>query len=112
METRRWVNQSHPQTLQIAVLLFYLDAVFNVLFGAIFNPLGLLITVAEVAAGLLIANERKAGYWLGVAVSAVWLLLVLSVGGGGDIIGLLFAVARLALLLHPQSRDYQRIWFR
>ena len=27
-------------------------------------------------------------------------------------IGLLFEVALLALVVHPQSRDYQRIWFR
>ena len=26
-------------------------------------------------------------------------------------INLMFSIALLALLLHPQSRDYQRIWF-
>jgi hypothetical protein len=30
----------------------------------------------------------------------------------GFIIAMLFPVALFALLLHPMSRDYQRIWFR
>jgi hypothetical protein len=30
---------------------------------------------------------------------------------GGSIVNFLFEVALVALLLHPQSRDYQRIWF-
>jgi hypothetical protein len=28
------------------------------------------------------------------------------------LVPLAFTVALLALLLHPQSRDYQRIWFK
>ena len=31
---------------------------------------------------------------------------------GGDLIGLMFEIALVALLLHPQSRDYQRLWFK
>jgi len=31
---------------------------------------------------------------------------------GYSIINLMFEVALVALLLHPQSRDYQRIWFK
>ena len=38
--------------------------------------------------------------------------LVVFVLGGGNLISLLFAIALVALLLHPQSRDYQRIWFK
>ena len=30
----------------------------------------------------------------------------------GGLINLLFEVALVALLLHPMSRDYQRIWFK
>ena len=30
----------------------------------------------------------------------------------GGILNLLFEVALVALLLHPMSRDYQRIWFK
>jgi hypothetical protein len=29
-----------------------------------------------------------------------------------DLITLMFEIALLALLLHPQSREYQRIWFK
>ena len=29
-----------------------------------------------------------------------------------NIINLMFAVALVALLLHPMSRDYERIWFK
>jgi hypothetical protein len=29
-----------------------------------------------------------------------------------DIFNLLFEIALIAALLHPQSREYQRIWFR
>ena len=31
MEQRRWVNQTQPQTLQIAVFLLYLTAVFSLI---------------------------------------------------------------------------------
>jgi len=27
-------------------------------------------------------------------------------------VGLLFDIALIALLLHPMSRDYQKVWFR
>jgi hypothetical protein len=36
-------------------------------------------------------------------------------GGGanlGTLMNLMFEIALVALLLHPQSREYQRIWFR
>ena len=33
METRRWINQSQPQTLYIAVFLLYINAAFTLLFG-------------------------------------------------------------------------------
>ena len=48
-----------------------------------------------------------------------YLIYVFDGGSGGIgrlfdvslLIQLLFPVAQLALLLHPMSRDYQRIWF-
>ena len=107
METRRWTNPSQPQTLQIAVLLFYFRAAFMVLFGAIFVPLGIVLVAASVGSGFGIANERKWGYALALVTAAVSVLLRLD----GGLIGLIFAIALVALLLHPQSRDYQRIWF-
>ena len=108
METRRWTNPSQPQTLQIAVFLLYFNAFFMVIYGGLFHPLGLLLVVASVAGGFGIANEQKWGYIVGLVAAAVDVFLTL----GGNIINLMFAIALVALLLHPQSRDYQRIWFR
>ena len=62
-----------------------------------------------------IANERKWGYGLGVGMAFAPFVLRVMYGGsllGADIITLLFEIALIALLLHPQSRDYQRIWFK
>jgi hypothetical protein len=115
METRRWLNQSQPQTLMFAVLLFYIDAgfmVLNVLLGGI-SLFGLAFIAGSVAAGYGIANERKWGYYLGILVSGLWILVLLSFGGLSlNLISLAFAIGRFVLLVHPQSRDYQRIWFK
>lgn len=114
METRRWTNPSQPQTLQIAVFLLYIDAFFALL------GFNLLIAVASGAAGFGIANEKKWGYILGVVISTIALLFlarVLYVDGVGRLFDVnvllasVFPVAQFALLVHPQSRDYQRIWF-
>ena len=74
METRRWTNPSQPQTLQIAVFLLYIDAVFGVLFGSVFSAIGLLLVIGQVASGFGIANEKRWAYWLGVAVATLGLL--------------------------------------
>jgi len=115
METRRWVNPSQPQTLQIAVFLLYFNAAFTAIFGGLFSVFGLLIIAGSAAAGFGIANERKWGYFLGVGIAFLPFALRIYYGQailGVDIITLLFEVALIALLLHPQSRDYQRIWFK
>ena len=66
-----------------------------------------------------IANEKAWGYKLGVAAAAAPLALrvvVLFIAGlealTFDTVGLLFDIALIALLLHPMSRDYQKVWFR
>jgi hypothetical protein len=116
METRRWVNPSQPQTLQIAVFLLYFNAVFTLIFDlGILGFVGLMIVAGSAAAGFGIANDQKWGYGLGVAMAFVPFFLRLLFGGsllGGSIINLMFEIALVALLLHPQSRDYQRIWFK
>ncbi len=115
METRRFTNPSQPQTLQIAVFLLYFRAVFGILFSG-FSPLWVVIAAGQAAGAYGIANEKRWGYTLGVATAfAPAALRVLFFGPGAllerDPIGLLFEIALIALLLHPQSRDYQRIWF-
>jgi hypothetical protein len=120
MGTRRWINQTQTQTLVIAVMLFYLDAAFLALFGVLgggLSTFGLVFIVGFAAAGYGIANERKWGYWLGMAVAALRLVLVLlpitTTGLAGiNMLDVLFAGAKVGLLAHPMSREYQRVWFK
>jgi hypothetical protein len=120
VETRRWTNPSLPQTLQIGVILLYVDAFFLLLNGVAFSPIGLALLVGSVAGGYGIANERRWGYRLGVAVAGLGVLslLALLVADGLDalfdivfLVNLVFPVALFVALVHPQSREYQRIWF-
>lgn len=116
---RRWFNPSQPQTLQIAVWLLYFNA-FWALVGLLTGGLiSLLLLAANAGAAYGIANERKWAYGLGIAVAGLEVLFILSFAGGitgllrgAGLISFAFAVALLALLVHPMSRDYQRIWFR
>ena len=122
METKRWFNPSQPQTLQIAVWLLYFNAVGGLLLGSIYLSLGALFGLGALvgcaAAAFGIANEQRWGYLLGVAMAVLQVLLIVAVVGpmgvfrGVALISFLFAVALVALLLHPMSRDYQRIWFK
>jgi hypothetical protein len=120
MRFTRWTNPMLPQTLHTATLLFYISAVFGVLFGTAFSLLGLIIVVADTLSGLGIANSYKWGYKLAVAAAALGLLpyvLLLASDGLGQLfslpvlIGLVFPVALFALVVHPMSREHQRIWF-
>ena len=100
--------------MQIAVFLLYINAVFTALYGGLFSAIGILLVVAGVGAGFGIANERRWGYSLGLVMAFLPFVLRLTFGAGllgGGVINLMFEVALVALLLHPQSRDYQRIWF-
>jgi hypothetical protein len=122
MESRRWFNHSQPQTLQIAVWLLYFNAIGGLLLGSIYITLGVFLGLAALvgcgAAAFGIANEQRWGYLLGVAMAILQVLLIVAAVGvmglfrGVALISFLFAVALVALLLHPMSRDYQRIWFK
>lgn len=121
MESQRWVNQAQPQTLYIAVILLYLDAGLAVLFGRVGSLFGLALVAGAVAAGFGIANERKWGYWLGIAIALFGLYPYVVVALIGQLvvlfdprvlIGLAFAIAKLVLLVHPVSRDYYKLWFK
>jgi hypothetical protein len=123
VERLRWTNNSQPQTLQISVWLLYFNGALGLLLGSIYFALGPLLGLAaligSIAAGVGIASERRWGYGLAVAVAVVQVLLYMWVAGGitglfrGSIlISFIFAGALLAALLHPMSRDYQRIWFK
>jgi hypothetical protein len=111
---RKFVNQFQPQTLFIATVLLYINAVFDFLS---FIPLFMLAAVALAAGGYGIANEKRWGYGLAVAI-AVLRVAVLLLFARSDvlqfplILTLIFDVALVALLVHPESRQYQRIWFK
>ena len=121
METGQWMNRGQPQTLQVAVFLMYANAVFlviDMLRFSVFPLLFLLVAAGSVVAGNRIANERKLeGYALGLVMAFSPFLIRWYYFGLGDvfstsILSLMFEVALIVLLLHPQSRDYQRIWFK
>lgn len=110
------MNPSQPQTLQGAVLFSYLNAGLAFLYTLVLGlqPY-LLIFVLLAVAAYGIANERKWGYWGAVVLAGLYLLTEvagLATGGNlGGILDLLFAGILVVLLLHPESRSYQRIWF-
>mgnify|MGYP000875131821 FL=1 len=117
MNERKWFNPHLPQTLQIAIMLLYLNAVFAVLYGGLGSPIGILLIAGGVGAGFGIANEKKWGYFAGIAMAVSPFVLRAALDGLAyafrvSPITLMFEVALVALLLHPQSRDYQDTWFK
>jgi len=111
----KWFDQSQPQTLQGAVIFCYLNAAFGVLYflrGAALSAILILLGVAA----YFIANERRWAYWAGVVIAGLYLALQLLAfftfqHSFSGILNLVFAAILLALLLHPQSRSYEKIWF-
>jgi len=121
MSDGRFFNPAQPQTLQIAVFLLYLNgalAFLTLLLGGVLYTLlvSLALMLGQPAAAYGIANERRWGYILGIVMAlAPFVANLLYFGNpiaGTPILSLLFEVALVALLVHPQSRDYQRIWFK
>lgn len=103
------------------MFLLYLDAVFGLFFGALFNVIGLILLVGSALAALGIANEHRWGYWLGVAMAAVGLapFVYFALADGIThvislpvLFDLVLPVVLAVALAHPQSRDYQRAFFR
>ena len=91
--------------------------------------IGIAVVLAYVGGGFLMANDRRIGYWLSLFAAFSPFLLrywaftdiesksFINVSlwdklTGGDTIGFIFEAALCALLLHPQSRDHQRLWFK
>jgi hypothetical protein len=111
----KWVNQFQPQTLYLATILCYIDAVFGLFNG--FYLLNIIIVACLAAGGFGIANEKRWGYIVGVIGAILQVVVLLAIFGASAftslvIISLGFDVALVALLLHPMSREYQRIWFK
>lgn len=91
----------------------------NVAVNDLASSFGLISLIAGLVygfAGLGIANGEKLGWKVGVGVAAGAVILpLLAVGPriivSQYVISLIFDVALLVALLHPQSRNHQRIWF-
>ena len=117
----RWLNPSHPQTLQAGVFLGYLSAVFSLL-SPVFGVLSLLLALGNGVGAFGTANNKRWGYWLlavasGITLSLYVLALVVEIQDA-DIIPILFQInvsvfpaALFAAVIHAHSRQYQKIWF-
>ena len=136
MQTRRWINQTQPQTLVIAVFLLYFTAAFVFLgngpdIGAALGNINnyreienfgrLFVAAGGIYAGYAISNDQKLGYYIGIAVAALPLVAKLIIcvrfkvsplDARFDLVDWLFDIAMFALLVHEQSRNYVRIWFK
>lgn len=139
LDVRKWFDRMQPQTLQIATWLLYINGFFALLGylgtedwigyaratkGLLGSLAGLGVIASFVFGGFLMANDRRLGYRLALIgafspfVLRLWVLW--NVSGistvdkitGRNAISFLFDAALCALLLHPQSREHQRLWYR
>ena len=137
LNRRKWIDRMQPQTLQIATWLLYINGFFALVklidgggvlhyfrqrytFGFL---LGLAVVALHVAGAFLMANERKFGWKLSVAAAVSPFVLTFVAYTqlnapiryrlfGASLMSFAFDVAVLALLLHPQSKEHQRIWYQ
>jgi hypothetical protein len=138
LDPKKWFDRLAPQTLQIATWLLYLNGLFALVDllgpsgwigaarvgkGSLGLLVGLVIVLAHAAGGFLMANDRRLGWYLAlVAGFSPFLLRFWILAGqpwstfdkltGDRLLSFIFEVALCALLLHPQSREHQRIWYR
>jgi len=115
MEQRKWIDQSQPQTLQAATLLCYLNAALAIIYFLAFGAGISLVLLLLAGAAYGIANEWRWAYWGAAALACLYLVaqtaLFITGASLGGLLTLLFAIVLVVLLLHPQSREYERIWF-
>jgi hypothetical protein len=113
-ELSRWTDPSQPQTLQAAVLFSYLNAGLAILTLILSGPGPSLLIVLGGLGAKAMANDRRWGYYLAIAIAILFLLLQLIFiypVRFSILFNILFAGVLVALLLHPQSRTYARTWF-
>ncbi len=138
LNPRKWFDRMQPQTMQIATWLLYLNGFFALISfmdkrdwigyarvdkGAFGSLIGILVVGSFIGGGFLMANDRKIGYKLAVVAAfspfalRIWVLWsysgysTLDKITGSDTIGFIFEAALCALLLHPHSREHQRVWY-
>ena len=115
MNERKFWDPSQPQTLQAATFLLYFRAVSMLLWLASLDALVIGAGLALGAFGM--AKGKRWGYFLATTLAIIGLLVIVLPNGPEfalryNTISLMLAVALVALLLHPESREYQRVWFR
>lgn len=120
-----WTNPYLPQTLQIPVIIGYLNlgiaAVFGLALGQGLSPFNLIILASAALGGFGIANVRWWGYILSIIAAFfpfVFVLFFYVARGlpltsyitgwitGGNLLTTVFRVAIIIALLHPLSRKY------
>ena len=138
LNPRKWFDRLQPQTMQIATWLLYLNGFFALISfmdqrdwigyarvdkGALGSLVGIIVLASFIGGGFLMANDRKIGYRLALVaafspfVLRIWILwsysgfTALDKITGKDTIGFIFEAALCALLLHPQIREHQRVWY-
>lgn len=138
LDIKKWFDRMQPQTLQIATWLLYLNGFFALIGfmdnrdwigyaraskGLLGTLVGVVVVLAFLGGGYLMANDRRIGYRLALVAAfspfalRIWILW--SMPGtsftdritGGDTIGFIFEAALCALLLHKHSREHQRVWY-
>jgi hypothetical protein len=117
----RFINRSQPQTLFTATLLCYWRGFFGLLGGipATSQLISVLLAVGLGLGGFGIANDKRWGYGVAVGAAIIQIIMLVYVANQYGVslldfnvlITLLIDGALAALLLHPMSRNYQRIWF-
>jgi hypothetical protein len=139
MQQRRWYNPNVPQTLGIGQILLYINAAFAFLYDVLAGRGGApgvirLLFLVSVAAYIFgaqgIANERKIGWQVAVVAAfspfiirfldAAFFVDGVPLGSvlrytlgltGGGLFSVIFDIALIALLLHPMSKNHQKVWF-
>ena len=113
--TFRWYNRSLPSLLGGAVIFSYMQAVFILLSSRRVGSVFVGIAVLGFFLGAIgISNERRWGYSAALAVGLVWLepqIEALVRYSALDIPQTAISAGLVAMLLWPESRDYQGAHF-
>jgi uncharacterized membrane protein (UPF0136 family) len=136
LDKRKWFDRMQPQTLQIGTWLLYINGFFALVElvdgGGVLHYfrnryswgfiLGIAVVACHILGGFLMANERRLGWQISVAAAVSPFILTFAaytqLGApiryrlfGASLLSFAFDAALLALLLHRQSREHQRIWY-
>ncbi|WP_298337950.1 hypothetical protein [Ferrimicrobium sp.] len=123
MRELKLFDRTQPQTLQIGVLLLYLNAalaLLTVLFGGGLSLLFLILDILLPIGGAYgVANSRKLGYYAALLATGIPLALLiyyvftvgLSAIFGAELLNVIITVVLFALFIHPHSRMYAKTWF-